>query len=83
MLCLAEHPGKDKGPQPCGATCCSMDSVEFMLLLWLTHLPALGCVKSRKSAGLFSPAMNASGQRTNPLSREGAGGAVVRMHLSQ
>jgi hypothetical protein len=25
------------------------DSVEFMFLLWLTHLPAGGCVKSRKA----------------------------------
>ena len=34
-----------------------------MFLLWLTHLPAWGCVKSRKSARLFSPAMNALGQQ--------------------
>jgi hypothetical protein len=30
-------------------TGCSTDSVEFMFLLWLTDLPASGCVKSRKS----------------------------------
>jgi hypothetical protein len=27
----------------------STDSVEFMFLLWLTDLPASGCVKSRKA----------------------------------
>ena len=27
----------------------STDSVEFMFLLWLTDLPALGCVKSREA----------------------------------
>jgi hypothetical protein len=29
----------------------STDSVEFMFLLWLTDLPASGCVKSRKALG--------------------------------
>src|SRR5713101_7362885 len=36
-------------------TGCSMDSVEFMFLFWLTDLPAWGCVKSRKSARPFQP----------------------------
>src|SRR6266851_1941897 len=41
-------------------TGCSTDSVEFMFLLWLTDLPAWGCVKSRKSARPFSPATRSS-----------------------
>jgi hypothetical protein len=40
---------------------CSTDSVEFMFLLWLTHLPALGVRQIAQSARLFSPAMNALG----------------------
>jgi hypothetical protein len=33
-------------------TGCGTDSVEFMFLLWLADLPALGCVKSRKALAL-------------------------------
>ena len=40
---------------------CSTDSVEFMFLLWLTHLPALGVRQIAQSACIFSPAMNANG----------------------
>jgi hypothetical protein len=41
----------------------STDSVEFMFLLWLTHLSALGVRQIAQSARPFSPAMNALGQK--------------------
>ena len=55
-------------------TGCSTDSAEFMFLLWLTDLPASGCVKSRKalapSARQQDQAMSAYATRHDKLAAD-------------